>query len=208
MRGTRDEIVKPCRQRAVDATLSDSERTRHGVCRAMGRARGRGVSTAVGSFAFASKRPISSSRWAVVSISTPMRRGRWSGGCLRQWHSTACRAVRSRARCRPSPRTSTSSSATIRHKPRLLSDIGSSYVSGELADWLGDRRMKHVRGAPYHPQTQGKIERWHQTLMNRILLEHYYLPGDLEAQIGALCADPQLGQRRCRNPACDSGKSD
>ena len=34
-----------------------------------------------------------------------------------------------------------------------------------------------------HPQTQGKIERWHQTLKNRILLENYYLPGDLEAQI-------------------------
>jgi transposase InsO family protein len=45
--------------------------------------------------------------------------------------------------------------------------------------------MGHVRGAPYHPQTQGKIERWHQTLKNRILLENYYLPGDLENQIGA-----------------------
>ena len=43
--------------------------------------------------------------------------------------------------------------------------------------------MKHSRGAPYHPQTQGKIERWHQTLKNRILLENYFLPGDLEAQI-------------------------
>ncbi len=31
--------------------------------------------------------------------------------------------------------------------------------------------------------TQGKIERWHQTLKNRILLENYYLPGDLETQI-------------------------
>ena len=30
--------------------------------------------------------------------------------------------------------------------------------------------MSHVRGAPYHLQTQGKIERWHQTLKNRILL--------------------------------------
>ena len=38
---------------------------------------------------------------------------------------------------------------------------------------------------PYHPQTQGKIERWHQTLKNRILLENYFLPGDLEAQIEA-----------------------
>ena len=45
--------------------------------------------------------------------------------------------------------------------------------------------MSHVRGAPYHPQTQGKIERWHQTLKNRILLENYYLPGDLETQIAA-----------------------
>ena len=45
--------------------------------------------------------------------------------------------------------------------------------------------MEHVRGAPYHPQTQGKIERWHQTLKNRILLENYYLPGDLERQIEA-----------------------
>ena len=71
------------------------------------------------------------------------------------------------------------------HKPRLLSDNGSSYVSGELAEWLQDKGMKHSRGAPYHPQTQGKIERWHQTLKNRILLEHYFLPGDLKAQIEA-----------------------
>jgi transposase InsO family protein len=52
--------------------------------------------------------------------------------------------------------------ATVVHKPRLLSDNGSSYIAGELAEWL-----------------------WHQTLKNRILLENYYLPGDLEAQIEA-----------------------
>ena len=73
--------------------------------------------------------------------------------------------------------------AEVIHKPRLLSDNGSSYISGDLADWLEDHAMKHVRGAPYHPQTQGKIERWHQTLKNRVLLENYYLPGDLEGQI-------------------------
>ena len=44
--------------------------------------------------------------------------------------------------------------------------------------------MDHVRGASYHPQTQGKIERWHQTLKNRILLENDYMPGDLEKQVG------------------------
>ena len=71
------------------------------------------------------------------------------------------------------------------HKPRLLSDNGSSYVSGDLAEWLQNKGTKHSRGAPYHPQTQGKIERWHQTLKNRILLENYFLPGDLEAQIEA-----------------------
>jgi transposase InsO family protein len=78
--------------------------------------------------------------------------------------------------------------ATVFHKPRLLSDNGSSYISGDLAEWLDDQSMEHVRGAPYHPQTQGKIERWHQTLKNRILLENYYLPGDLEAQIDAFVA--------------------
>ena len=73
--------------------------------------------------------------------------------------------------------------ANIVHKPRLLSDNGSSYISGDLAEWLEGQGMSHVRGAPYHPQTQGKIERWHQTLKNRILLENYYLQGDLENQI-------------------------
>ncbi len=77
------------------------------------------------------------------------------------------------------------SSATVRNKPRLLSDNGSSYISGDLADWLEDQGMDHVRGAPNHPQTQGKIERWHQTLKNRILLENYYLPGALEEAITA-----------------------
>ena len=70
------------------------------------------------------------------------------------------------------------------HKPRLLSDNGSSYISDDLAEWLAEYKMDYVRGAPYHPQTQGKIEHWHQTLKNRILLENYYLPRDLEKQIG------------------------
>ena len=73
--------------------------------------------------------------------------------------------------------------AHVVHKPRLLSDNGASYISGELADYIQANDMSHVRGAPYHPQTQGKIERWHQTLKNRILLENYFLPGDLERQI-------------------------
>ena len=76
--------------------------------------------------------------------------------------------------------------AHVVHKPRLLSDNGSSYVSGELAEWLGDKKMGHVRGAPYHPQTQCKIERWPQTLKNSILLENSFFPADLEAPIEAV----------------------
>ena len=75
--------------------------------------------------------------------------------------------------------------AKVLHKPKLLSDNGPSYIATELAEWIGTNGMTHVRGAPLHPQTQGKIERWHQTLKNRILLENYFLPGDLERQIEA-----------------------
>ena len=49
------------------------------------------------------------------------------------------------------------SSAKVLHKPRLLSDNGSSYIAEDLARYLEDKGMKHVRGAPMHPQTQGKI---------------------------------------------------
>jgi len=70
-------------------------------------------------------------------------------------------------------------------RPRLLSDNGPSYVASELADWLDEQGMRHTRGKPYHPMTQGKIERWHLSLKSRILLENYYLPGDLERAVAA-----------------------
>jgi transposase InsO family protein len=71
----------------------------------------------------------------------------------------------------------------VRHRPRLLSDNGPCYVSSELRAWLDESGISHTRGKPYHPQTQGKIERWHRTLKDRILLENHYLPGDLERQL-------------------------
>ena len=77
----------------------------------------------------------------------------------------------------------------VGHRPRLLSDNGSSYISADLAEWLEDKKIEHIRGAPYHPQTQGKIERWHQTLKNRVLLNNYYLPRELEAEIAAFVED-------------------
>ena len=71
-----------------------------------------------------------------------------------------------------------------KQRPRLLSDNGPCYVSSELKGWLDDHGMDHTRGKPYHPMTQGKIERWHRTMKDRILLEHYYLPSELESRIG------------------------
>ena len=46
--------------------------------------------------------------------------------------------------------------ARVVYKPRLLSDNGSSYISGDLAEWLKDRGMVHIRGAPCHPPDPGQ----------------------------------------------------
>ena len=72
---------------------------------------------------------------------------------------------------------------TKKQRPKLLSDTSPCYLSAELQDWLGAFGLTHIRGKPYHPMTQGKIEWWHSSLKNRNLLEHYYLPGKLEQQI-------------------------
>lgn len=71
----------------------------------------------------------------------------------------------------------------VDRRPRLLSDNGPSYVANELSEWLGEQGMRHTRGKPYHPMTQGKIERWHLSLKSRILLENYFLPGDLKRAV-------------------------
>jgi putative transposase len=71
----------------------------------------------------------------------------------------------------------------VKHRPRLLSDNGPAYLSGELKEYLGERGMAHTRGAPYHPQTQGKIERYHRTMKNVVKLQHYYFPWELEAAL-------------------------
>ena len=71
----------------------------------------------------------------------------------------------------------------VYHKPRLLSDNGPAYHSGELAQFLTERRIRHIHGAPYHPMTQGKIERWHRSMKNVVKLQHYYSPSELESAI-------------------------
>lgn len=46
--------------------------------------------------------------------------------------------------------------ANVVHRPRLLSDNGSSYIATDLAHWLEGQGIKHARGAPYHPMTAGQ----------------------------------------------------
>jgi len=69
------------------------------------------------------------------------------------------------------------------HRPRLLSDNGSAYVSKELTRYLEANEIHHIRTKPYHPMTQGKIERYHRSMKNLILLDHYYSPSELEERI-------------------------
>jgi len=66
-----------------------------------------------------------------------------------------------------------------KRRPKLLSDNGPCYISQDLKQFINDKNMKHIRGRPMHPQTQGKIERYHRSMKNIIKLEHYYMPGEL-----------------------------
>jgi putative transposase len=72
--------------------------------------------------------------------------------------------------------------------PRLLSDNGPCYISKELKKYLSKKEIKHIRGKPMHPMTQGKIERYHRSLKNIILLDNYYSPEDLEIRIAEFVA--------------------
>lgn len=71
----------------------------------------------------------------------------------------------------------------VKHRPRLLSDNGPCYLSKELREYLDEQKIEHTRGAPYHPQTQGKIERYHRSMKNVVKLENYYYPWELEKAI-------------------------
>lgn len=68
-----------------------------------------------------------------------------------------------------------------KQKPRLLSDNGSCYIANELKSYLKDNyQMQQVHGRPNHPQTQGKIERYHRTMKNVVKLDNYFAPEELE----------------------------
>lgn len=71
-----------------------------------------------------------------------------------------------------------------KQRPKLLSDNGSCYIASELKSYLKDNYdMNQVHGRPLHPQTQGKIERYHRTMKNVVKLDNYYCPEELESAL-------------------------
>jgi transposase InsO family protein len=70
-------------------------------------------------------------------------------------------------------------------KPVLLSDNGSCYVSDELKSYLSAIKIRSIHGRVGHPQTQGKIERYHRSMKNVVKLDNYYHPEQLEESITA-----------------------
>jgi transposase InsO family protein len=69
--------------------------------------------------------------------------------------------------------------------PKLLSDNGSCFIADDFRTYLKDQGIKQINGAPCHPQTQGKIERYHRTMKNVVKLDNYYSPEELERALKA-----------------------
>jgi putative transposase len=49
-------------------------------------------------------------------------------------------------------------------RPRIISDHGPQFIARDFKEFIRICGMTHVRTSPYYPQSNGKIERWHQTL--------------------------------------------
>ena len=71
----------------------------------------------------------------------------------------------------------------LEDRTRLLSDNGSGYVSRAFRDYLSLVGIRHIRAAPYHPQTNGKLERYHQSIKQEVNQVPYEAPSDLEEAI-------------------------
>jgi putative transposase len=74
--------------------------------------------------------------------------------------------------------------APVIDRTKLLSDNGSGYVSRAFNDYLRLVGINHIRSAPFHPQTNGKIERYQQSLKRQVNQLTYELPSELEKAIG------------------------
>lgn len=70
-------------------------------------------------------------------------------------------------------------------KPALLTDNGSGYISGMMADFLRAHGLRHIRARSHHPQTTGKMERCHRTIKDVVTLVVHTSPDALRAAITA-----------------------
>ena len=75
------------------------------------------------------------------------------------------------------------SEVPIEDRTSLLSDNGSGYVSQAFGDYLRLVSIKHILASPFHPQTNGKVERYQQTLKGEINHVPYEMPSELRQAI-------------------------
>ena len=73
----------------------------------------------------------------------------------------------------------------VENRTVLLSDNGAGYVSRQFGEYLRHVGVRHIVASPYHPQTNGKIERYHRSLKGEINQLPYDMPSELEKAIAA-----------------------
>ena len=69
------------------------------------------------------------------------------------------------------------------HRTKLLSDNGPGYISHSFGEYLRLLGIRHILASPFHPQTNGKLERYHRTIKLDVNQNPYDVPGNLEEAI-------------------------